>query len=179
MTLENLKPKDVAQRIKSGKAQLIDIREPAERAGAFIPGSLSLPLSTIDDTDVLLDTEKTAIFHCKTGIRTGANCDRLAALVPAPAFILDGGLDAWSDAGLPVKKDRSAPMEINRQVQITAGSLVFAGVILGGAVHAGFFALSGFIGLGLLYSGVSGTCGMAKILAAMPWNRRRVATSTL
>ena len=62
-----------------------------------------------------------------------------------------------------------------RQVQIAAGSLVLAGVLLGAFVAPGFYALSGFVGAGLLFAGVSGFCGMARLLAVMPWNRRAQA----
>ena len=90
-------------------------------------------------------------------------------------YILEGGLDAWRKAGLPVALDRSQPIEIMRQVQIAAGSLVLLGVVLGAFVAPGFYPLSGFVGAGLLFAGVSGFCGMARLLAVMPWNRRAAA----
>ena len=86
--------------------------------------------------------------------------------------VLEGGLEQWKQAGLPVAKDRGQPIEILRQVQIAAGSLALLGVVLGFTVHPVFFALSGFVGAGLIGAGISGTCLMAKLLAAMPWNRR-------
>jgi predicted branched-subunit amino acid permease len=58
-----------------------------------------------------------------------------------------------------------------RQVQIAAGSLVVIGVLLGALVHPGFYALSAFVGAGLVFAGVSGFCGMARLLVLMPWNR--------
>jgi rhodanese-related sulfurtransferase len=85
--------------------------------------------------------------------------------------MLEGGLDAWKKAGLPVSLDRSKPIDVMRQVQIVAGSLVLAGVLLGVLIAPGFYALSGFVGAGLLFAGVSGFCGMARLLALMPWNR--------
>ena len=77
----------------------------------------------------------------------------------------------WKAAGLSVAADRSKPIEIMRQVQIAAGSLVVLGAILGFAIHTGFFLLSAFVGAGLVFAGVSGTCAMAKVLGFMPWNR--------
>ena len=67
--------------------------------------------------------------------------------------------------------DKSQPIEINRQVMIAAGSLALIGVLLGAFVSSGFYVLSGLIGAGLVFAGVSGFCGMAKLLALMPWNR--------
>ena len=73
--------------------------------------------------------------------------------------------------------DRSAPIDIMRQVQIGAGSLVLIGVALGALVAPGFYALSAFVGAGLLFAGATGFCGMAHLLARMPWNRRAFAGS--
>jgi rhodanese-related sulfurtransferase len=87
------------------------------------------------------------------------------------AYILEGGIEGWKQAGLPVVVDESQPIEINRQVMIAAGSLVLIGVLLGAFVSSGFYVLSGLIGAGLVFAGVSGFCGMAKLLALMPWNR--------
>ena len=78
-------------------------------------------------------------------------------------------------ADLPVEEDRSQPIEIMRQVQIAAGSLVLLGVILGLTVAPGWFALSGFVGAGLVFAGTTGWCGMAYLLAIMPWNRQAAA----
>jgi len=115
------------------------------------------------------------VFTCRTGMRTAGACDRLAARVSGDAFVLDGGLDAWTKAGLPVSENRAAPMEINRQVQITAGLLILTGVVLGYTDSPLWFGLSGFIGAGLTFAGLSGTCGMTRLLMLLPWNKTRVA----
>lgn len=113
------------------------------------------------------------IFHGRSGARTKSNAPRLAAAAQnCDVYILDGGLEAWKKAGLPVALDRSQPIDIMRQVQIVAGSLVLIGVVLGATVASGFYLLSGFVGAGLLFAGVSGFCGMARLLAMMPWNQR-------
>ena len=107
-----------------------------------------------------------------SGNRTGVNCQRLADRIAGPAYVLDGGLDAWKKAGLPTRIDAKAPLELMRQVQIAAGSLILLGVVLGYAVGSAFFLLSGFVGAGLILAGVTGFCGMARLLDKMPWNRR-------
>jgi hypothetical protein len=48
---------------------------------------------------------------------------------------------------------------------------VLLGLILGTWVAPGWIALSWFVGAGLVFAGVSGFCGMARLLAVMPWNR--------
>jgi len=85
--------------------------------------------------------------------------------------VLDGGIENWTKSGLPVANNPGAPLEMMRQVQITAGVLVLIGVGLGLVVHPGFFGLAAFVGAGLTFAGISGFCGMARLLALMPWNR--------
>jgi hypothetical protein len=115
------------------------------------------------------------IYHCRSGMRTDANAAQLAAASPCEAYLLEGGIDAWRAAGLPVITDAKAPLEIMRQVQITAGLLVLIGVIGALTVTPWLIGLSAFVGAGLTFAGVTGWCGMAKLLALMPWNQRAAA----
>ena len=87
------------------------------------------------------------------------------------AYIVEGGLDAWKKAGLPVVTDRRQPLELQRQVQIGAGSLAFGGTLLGLLVSPWFLVVPLFVGGGLILAGVTGFCGMARLLARAPWNR--------
>jgi rhodanese-related sulfurtransferase len=152
-------------------AVLIDIREADEHARARIAEARHEPLSRLDRLDVGKNP-LAVIFHCRTGNRTASNAERLAQCTDHEVFILDGGIDAWKSAGLPVVENKTQPIELIRQVQIVAGSLVFAGTVLGALVNPGFYALSAFVGAGLIFAGVSGSCMMAKLLAFAPWNRR-------
>jgi rhodanese-related sulfurtransferase len=170
-TLTKIDPQAVADGLKSGRFHLIDIREADEFAREHIGGAASIPLSQVEQADVKIEAGRTAVFHCKSGMRTEANCARLASRIDGDALFLDGGLDAWKKAGLPVRDNAKAPLPINRQVQITAGTLVLAGALIGTFIHPAGYALSGFIGAGLIFAGASGWCGMANVLAAMPWNR--------
>lgn len=153
-------------------AVLVDIREADEHARERVPGARHNPLSRLAPVDA--PAGAAVIFHCRSGARTAANAGRLADAAGCDAYLLEGGIDAWKRAGQPLAtppRSVRQPIEIMRQVQITAGSLVLLGVILGFAVSPKFFALSGFIGAGLTFAGISGWCGMAKLLALMPWNR--------
>ena len=173
--ITKLDPRTVSDGIQAGQMVLIDIREPDEHAREHINGALSLPVSTLDQAELTLEAGITPVFHCKSGMRTETNCQRLSEHVGGEVRILDGGIEAWKSVDLPVVKNTSAPIEIMRQVQITAGSLVLIGVILGFLVNSWFFGLSAFVGAGLTFAGVSGWCGMATILSAMPWNKTRPA----
>jgi rhodanese-related sulfurtransferase len=169
-----LKPTDVSERLAARRAVLVDIREPDEFRRRHVPGALSRPLSALDGAALSLAPSQEVIFTCRSGMRTASACDRLAAVVGGPAQVLEGGVDAWAAAGLPVAEDRRQPLEMMRQVQIGAGGLVLVGVALGVAVHPAFLGLSAFVGAGLAVAGLTGFCGMAKVLAFAPWNRRAV-----
>lgn len=170
--LTPLSPLQVAERLKRGHALLIDIREADEFSRRHVTGAVSRPLSTFQAAHLGIEPAKEVVFTCRSGMRTQANCDRLAATVDGEAFVLQGGLNAWIAAGLPVTENRKAPLDIMRQVQIAAGSLVLAGVLLGFGVHPGFFCLSALVGAGLAFAGATGFCGMTRLLQAAPWNRQ-------
>ncbi|MBB3879817.1 rhodanese-like domain-containing protein [Sphingomonas pseudosanguinis] len=172
MTLVTLSPADTRTAIDAG-ARLIDIRGADEHARERIPGALNIPLDRLGD---LPRDGRPVVFHCRSGMRTAANASQLgAAAGGAPAYILGGGIAAWRQAGQPIIADRSQPLEIMRQVQITAGVLVVSGVVLGTFVAPGFFGLSAVVGAGLMFAGATGWCGMANLLRVMPWNRRAAA----
>jgi len=168
MTLQTIDPATAKRMIDEG-ALLVDIREPDEHARERVPGARNAPLSRLG---ALPDNAKAIVFHCRSGARTSANAARLAAATACNAYVLEGGIEAWKQAGLPIAVDRSQPIEVMRQVQLAAGGLVLLGVLLGIWVAPAFLALSGFVGVGLMLSGISGWCGMAKLLGLMPWNRR-------
>ena len=158
-----------ARRLLDQGAVLVDVREADEHARERVPGARNVPLSRLVEVDA--PAGKAVIFHCRSGARTAANAARLSAAAACEAYVLEGGLDAWKKAGLPVAVDRRQPLEIMRQVQIVAGSLVLLGVVLGIWVAPAFLGLSALVGAGLAFAGISGWCGMARLLALMPWNR--------
>lgn len=173
--LISLKPDDAARRLADRRAVLIDIREPDEFARRRARGALSRPLSDLAAKGLGLPDAREVIFTCRSGIRTDANGPRLAEACGDLAFVLEGGLDAWDAAGLPLEVDGKAPLEMMRQVQIAAGLLVLTGVILGLVVSPWFFGISAFVGAGLTLAGATGFCGMARLLALAPWNRPAAA----
>ena len=174
--LKTISPDRAVELVRSG-AVLIDIREADEHARERIPGAKHHALSRIDNNAPVRVGDDVLIFHCRSGARTKGNAARLAAVAPkCEIYILDGGLDAWKKAGLPVTLDRSQPIDLLRQMQITAGSLALLGVVLGTWVNPAFYALSAFIGAGLVFAGISGVCPMVRLLAVMPWNRRARAS---
>lgn len=170
--LKTITPEDAARMLREDGATLVDVREPDEHARQRIPGARNLPLSALEEAEVALHAGKPVLFHCRSGARTEGHAARLAAKAgTVDAYVVAGGIEAWKRAGLPVAEDRRQPLELMRQVQIAAGGMVLLGVLLGALVAPGFYALSGFVGAGLVFAGVSGTCGLARLLRLMPWNR--------
>jgi rhodanese-related sulfurtransferase len=172
MPLKTISPQ-AARELAAQGAVLVDIRSMDERLREHIPASMHAPLGAPAPD---FPGANGLVFYCRSGNRTRMNADVLAACAQGrAAYLLEGGLDAWKQAGLPVAADRSQPLELQRQVQIAAGSMVLSGVVLGTAVSPWFYLLSGFVGAGLVFAGVSGFCGLARLLMKMPWNRRAAA----
>ena len=175
--LKTITPEDAARLLREG-ATLVDVREPDEHTRERIPGARNLPLSRLEEAELALPAGQPVLFHCRSGARTQGNAQRLAAKAGlGQAYGVEGGLQAWKQAGLPVAEDRRQPLELMRQVQITAGSLVLLGVVLGALVSPWFYGLAGFVGAGLVFAGVTGTCGLASLLRLMPWNRAPAAAA--
>jgi rhodanese-related sulfurtransferase len=172
MSLPAITPEQ-AKRLLDQGAILVDIREADEHAREKIPGARLMPLSKLDEADMALHEGRPVIFHCKSGARTKGSASRLANKTGGAreAFIVEGGIDGWRKAGLPVAVDRRQPLELQRQVQIGAGSMAFLGTLLGLLVSPWFFIIPAFVGAGLTIAGITGFCGMARILVKAPWNR--------
>jgi rhodanese-related sulfurtransferase len=169
--LKTISPERAAKLVREG-AVMIDVRGGDEHARERIPGARHHALTRIDTENPLRAGDDVVIFHCRTGARTSAHAAKLAASASeCEAYILEGGIDAWKTMGLPIALDARQPIEMHRQVQIAAGALILLGALLGMTVHPALYALSAFIGAGLVFAGITGWCGMANILGLMPWNR--------
>jgi rhodanese-related sulfurtransferase len=148
---------------------VIDVREPMEFAGGHIAGSLNVPLSRLAQADL---PQGALVLVCQSGNRSAKGVQTLLQRGYAhPVSDLEGGIPSWQQADLPLRKLRNAPLPLMRQVQIAAGSLVLLGLILSHTVAPAWILLTWFVGAGLVFAGVSGFCGMARLLAVMPWNK--------
>ncbi len=160
---------DLADLLAARDVTVIDVREPMEYASGHISGSLNIPLSRITQADLPAGA---LVLVCQSGNRsTKALSQLLQQGHPHPVSDLVGGLPAWQQAGFDVRKLDGAPLPLMRQVQIAAGSLVLLGLVLSNVVAPPWILLTWFVGAGLTFAGISGFCGMARLLAAMPWNR--------
>jgi len=160
---------DLAEQLANQGITVIDVREPMEYASGHIAGSLNVPLSRLHQADL---PQGPLVLVCQSGQRSAEGLNRLLDRGDSHHLVdLAGGLPTWEQAGYPVRKLKNAPLPLMRQVQIAAGSLILLGLILSNTVAPGWIALTWFVGAGLTFAGVSGFCGMARLLALMPWNR--------
>lgn len=157
--------------LEQGLARLVDVREADEFRRERIEGAELSPLSTLDAEKLADPAGRRIVLACASGARSSRAAAAVLAAGGPEVWQLKGGLQAWRQAGLPVVRDRKAPLPLMRQVQIVAGSLILLGYLLGLLVAPGFHLLSGFVGVGLIFAGISGRCGMASLLAKLPYNR--------
>lgn len=173
--LQSIDARALKAGLDRGEIQLVDVREAGEYAREHIPGASLMPLSTFDPAKLVREPGKRLVVHCITGKRSAQAGERLLASGLPDVTNFAGGMAEWKQAGLPVAGDAKAPLPIMRQVQIAAGSLALIGVVLGFAVHPAFFLLSGAVGAGLMFAGLSGTCMMANLLMLLPYNKSQRA----
>jgi len=164
-----LSPHELDEQRRSGRITIVDVREPMEFIGGHIPGSHNIPLARLANAPL---PDGPLVVVCQSGARSERGVAALSRRGLSVGIAdLQGGLLAWQAARLPLERRQGAPLPLMRQVQIAAGTLVLLGVILSQALAPGWIWLSGFVGAGLVFAGVSGFCGMARLLAVMPWNR--------
>ncbi|HEY9809699.1 MAG TPA: rhodanese-like domain-containing protein [Halomicronema sp.] len=158
--------------LENQQVMLVDVRERSEYAGEHIAGANLMPLSSFEPASVPMEGDKKLVLYCQSSNRSGQAAQKLLGAGFENVTHLQGGLNAWKQAGYPTKVNKNAPISIMRQVQIIAGSLVLIGTLLGVFVSPYFLILSGFVGAGLLFAGVTNTCMMARLLAKLPYNQQ-------
>ncbi len=151
---------------------LIDVREPGEYGGEHIPGARLVSLSQFDPHKVPQYENTPVVLYCRSGNRSTTAAHKLLEYGFSSVTHLEGGMSAWKQAGYPTQINQNAPISLMRQVQIVAGSLVFTGTLLGAFVSPWFLLLTGFVGAGLMFAGITDTCALAMLLAKLPYNQR-------
>ena len=170
----SISPKRLAELQQSGaKLDLIDVRTPVEYGEVHINFARNLPLDRLDVNAIASArngaTQEPLYVVCRSGNRAKQACEKLAA-AGLKAINVEGGTLAWDEAGLPVIRG-SKVVSLERQVRIAAGALVVIGATLGYFVSPAWIGLSAFVGAGLVFAGITDTCGMGMMLAKMPWNQ--------
>jgi rhodanese-related sulfurtransferase len=170
--LQTIDAQTLKKLLEQQAVTLIDVREPAEYAAAHIPGATLVPLSKFHPRKVIQDEYTQIVLYCRSGKRSTMAAKKLLNAGFAKVTHLEGGISAWKQAGYPIKVNKNAPISLMRQVQIVAGSLVLTGTLLGAFVSPSFLLLSGFVGAGLMFAGITDTCALGMLLAKLPYNQR-------
>lgn len=172
----DISPHEVAQRQGNGTPVLIDVRTPIEFREVHATTARNIPLDVLDPHAVMNDRasacDEPLFVICRSGNRGAMARQKFIDAGFANVRNVEGGTEAWVAAGLPVVRGKKA-MSLERQVRIAAGCLVLVGSLLGIFVHPYFAGISAFVGAGLIFAGVTDTCGMGMLLAKMPWNQVR------
>lgn len=164
--------------IDNGEALVIDVREPAEHQAENIMGATLVPLATVSKKALPDIKGKKLVIHCRSGKRSLSACEKLIAEDPSlEIYNLEGGISAWAGSGHAVKTSGKFFLPLDRQVQLTIGLCVLGGSLLTYYVNPLFIILTGLFGAGLTFAGLTGYCGLAMLMAKMPWNQCKPAKS--
>jgi len=175
MSIQSISPQQLQELYQSGReVDLIDVRTPVEYREVHVAFARNVPLDSLHPPSVQTargnrQTEPLYVI-CRSGSRGKQACEKFIAAEIAQVVNVEGGTMAWEKAGLEVVRGKQA-VSLERQVRIAAGLLVLTGAALGFFVDRSWIALSAFVGAGLVFAGITDTCGMGLILARMPWNR--------
>ncbi len=173
MSQQTISVQQLNERVESGEnVELIDVRTPIEFREVHVPFAKNIPLDQLDAAKLISGRngdDKPLYVICRSGSRGQQARDRIAAAGYSAVINVDGGTQAWDSDGLPVVRGKKA-ISLERQVRIAAGSLVLVGSVLS-LLYPYFIGLAAFVGAGLVFAGVTDTCGMGMMLAKMPWNR--------
>lgn len=173
--MNSIKPQQLQERTGTGAViHLLDVRTPAEYAGAHVPGGRNVPLDRLEGAQLSEVTgfgkNEPVYILCQSGGRARMAAEKLAKCGYEQCYVVEGGTAAWAEAGLPMDRTTKDVISLERQVRIAAGVLVLAGVLLAEFVHPAFVWLSGFVGAGLIFAGATDWCGMGMLIGKMPWN---------
>ena len=176
MSITTISPKQLAEVGENGTIDLIDVRTPVEFREVHAAEARNVPLDRLDPAAVMQarngHQNQPLYVLCRSGSRGRQACEKFVAAGYTNVVNVEGGTLAWVENGLPVVRGKKT-ISLERQVRIAAGLLVLTGALLGWLVHPAFVGLSAFVGAGLLFAGITDTCGMSMMLARMPWNQVR------
>lgn len=173
-TVSTISVRRLAELNDQQNVDIIDVRLPTEYQSVHAVAARNVPLDSLNPDDVMKQRKGSGndplYVICQSGIRSRNACEKLFAAGLTNVISVEGGTKAWDDAGLPVVRGKQS-MSLERQVRIAAGFLVLSGTLLGTFLHEYFLGLPAFVGAGLMFAGITDTCGMALLLAKMPWNK--------
>ncbi len=163
-------PRELRGLLEQGPAPfLLDVRSGLEFDSEHIDGARLIPLDQLDARRGEIPERTDIVVVCRTGVRATIAAEMLGR-AGRRARVLEGGMNAWRRARLPVREGRKR-LPVDRQVQLIVGFMVLTSVALVLTVSPWFLGVAAFFGAGLAFAGATGTCGLALLLMKMPWNR--------
>ncbi len=171
--IKHVSPKDAAAWLAAGDAVFIDVRTTNEVVALNIAESEYLPVPLISEEKLqeLQSDGKKMVFYCHSGYRSDRVVERFGTLNSGEMYSLAGGIAAWKKEGLETETI-SRVLSVERQTFIIAGFLILLFIFLGANVNKNFLAAAAFMGGGLMFAGLSGSCLMGLLLGLLPWNKQ-------
>jgi len=167
-------PRELHQLLSEGApGHLLDVRTPAEHAAAHVPGVKLVPLDSLDPVAFQKEhgADNPIYVLCQSGGRARRAIEKFNSAGIDCCVLVEGGTQAWIDAGLPVNRGKSNVWPLMRQVQFTVGLISATGAVLALLVNPLFALIPLVTGCGLTIAGLTGFCGLALLLTKMPWNQ--------
>lgn len=179
--MKAISPSTLRERLQNDPTlTVLDVRTPGEFQRVHVPDAQLAPLDQLNAENLAdggIQKDAPLYLLCRSGHRATMAADRLERAGYSRCHVVEGGTLAWEKAGFPVERGKSGVISLERQVRIGTGSLVFGGVLLAQFVHPAFLWLSGFVGAGLVFAGVTDTCAMGMLIAKAPWNQTPTGTA--
>jgi rhodanese-related sulfurtransferase len=131
--------------------RLLDVRTPGEYGSVHIPGAYNVPLATLGEhaEELRATVDEPVVLICQSGTRAKRGEEALKACTMTNLPLLEGGMNGW----------------------IAAGALAATGAALALLVEPLWSVLPAVVGSGLIFAGLTDTCGMAMLLSKLPCNR--------
>lgn len=176
MSHKRIHPIDLLNQ-RSADMCILDVRTAAEVKAAALPDCLHIPLHELTPARLQAEIAKsgkngaTVYLLCQAGRRAEMAADALQGQIQAELVVIEGGMNAVKQSNIPLAAPVKKVIPLERQIRIAAGLLVVTGVVLGTWVNPGFYALSGLVGAGLIFAGITDICPMGMLIAKAPWNK--------
>lgn len=169
---------ELASKQASPDAQWVDVRSATEFAAGHVPGAVNIPMDQVESRLADFSPSLPVVLICQSGVRA----DMVSALLRQcrqDVRVLEGGTAAWAKSGLPLVVSTKTTWSLERQVRLAAGLIALLGAVLGVSMNVHWVYLSGLVGLGLTFAGLSDICPMGILLGKMPWNAVRQCKTAL
>ncbi len=176
MSHERIHPLDLMHQ-KAANACILDVRTAAEVKAAALPNCLHIPLHELTAERLQAEIKNAGkdsariYLLCQAGRRAEMAADALKGKLDAQLIVIEGGMNAVQQSNIPLADQGRKVIPLERQIRIAAGLIIVTSVILGSLVNPAFYYLSGLVGAGLTFAGITDICPMGMLLAKAPWNK--------